>query len=103
IFKLAESIQTIYNPGWSKDYQLSMAEKYWLDPNRAMLEGEEEFANSREQNDWQEEIVALFSLWINQRLQRKFKDIASHFGDAEYIEWQREIEQAIKASLHSGK
>src|SRR5690606_14635771 len=37
IFKLAESIQTIYNPGWSKDYQLSMAEKYWLDPNRAML------------------------------------------------------------------
>ena len=103
IFKLVETIQTSYTAGWSKDYQLSMAEKYWLDPYRVRLEGEEEFAKNREQSDWVQEIVELFSLWLNQRLQKRFKNIASYFGDTEFTEWQREIEQAIKASLRSGK
>jgi len=103
IFKFAEIIQTTYNPGWSKEYQLNLAEKYWLDPDRSDLEEEGDFAEARQKTDWQDDIVTNFSLWLNQRLQKKFKNIASQFGDAEYTEWQREIEQAIKASLRSGK
>jgi len=103
IFKFAEIIQATYSPGWSKDYKLNLAEKYWLDPDRSDLEEEGDFAEARQKTDWQEDIVTNFSLWLNQRLQKKFKNIASQVGDAEYTEWQREIEQAIKASLRSGK
>tara|TARA_R110001583_G_scaffold97103_3_gene241850 strand:- start:743 stop:2113 length:1371 start_codon:yes stop_codon:yes gene_type:complete len=103
IFALVEQIHKMYTPGWSKDYQLSMHEKYWLDPHRADLEGEEDFAENRLSSDWQATIVGQFSLWINARLQKRFKNIAKDFGDEEYFEWQREIEDAIKSSLRSGK
>jgi CRISPR-associated protein Csy1 len=103
IFVLVEQIHKTYTPGWSKDYQLSMHEKYWLDPFRADLEGEEDFAENRLSSDWQATIVSQFSLWINARLQKRFKNMAKDFGDAEYIEWQREVEDAIKSSLRSGK
>ena len=103
IFKLAETIRITFSPGWSKDFQLNLAEKYWLDPDRSDLEGEDDFAEARQKTDWQDDIVTNFSLWLNQRLQKKFNDIASQFGDAEDTEWQREIEEAIKASLRSGK
>ncbi|WP_299198125.1 type I-F CRISPR-associated protein Csy1 [uncultured Amphritea sp.] len=103
VFVLAEHIQQTYTPGWSKDYQLSMHEKYWLDPYRADLEGEEDFAENRLSSDWQATIVDQFSLWVNTRLQKRFKSFAKDFGDAEYIEWQREIEDAIKTSLRTGK
>lgn len=103
IFALVEQIHKTYTPGWSKDYQLSMHEKYWLDPFRAGLEGEENFSEDRLSSDWQSTIVDQFSLWINARLQKRFKNIAKDFGDEEYLEWQREIEDAIKSSLRSGK
>lgn len=103
IFALVEQIHKTYTPGWSKDYQLSMHEKYWLDPFRVGLEGEEDFAENRLSSDWQASIVDQFSLWVNARLQKRFKNIAKDFGDAEYLEWQREVEDAIKSSLRSGK
>lgn len=100
---LAEHIQTIYSPGWSKTYQLSMSEKYWLDPKRENLEDEEEFAESRQTADWQEDICHRFAQWLNERLQQRFPDQAIDFGDAEFREWLREMEDAIKASQRSGK
>lgn len=103
LFELVEFIQQTYAPGWSKNYELPMAEKYWLDPYRSDLEDETDFAEGRVNSDWPEVIVDKFALWVNERLQKKFPKLASDIGDAEYKEWQREIEHAIKASLRAGK
>lgn len=103
LFELVEFIKKTYAPGWSKNYELPMAEKYWLDPYRSDLEGETDFAEGRVSSDWPEVIVDKFALWVNERLQKKFTKLASDIGDAEYKEWQREIEHAIKASLRAGK
>ncbi len=103
IFEVAENIQQSNSPGWSKSYQLNMDEKYWLDPERALLEGEELFAESRENNDWQQSICKSFAQWVNERLQYKFPKQAIDFADAEYREWMREMEQAIKASQREGR
>lgn len=99
----AEHIQLTYSPGWSKDYQLDWCEKYWLDPSRGALEGESEFWEQRIASDWREVLVNRFALWLNEQLKRKFPNLANDFGETEYQEWQREIEDAIKASLRSGK
>jgi CRISPR-associated protein Csy1 len=102
IFQLAGRIQQTYPPGWSKDYQLNMAEKYWLDPGRAELESEEEFTKAREDTEWQVTLCKNFALWINERLQRKFPEQAINFGDPEFLEWLREMEEAIKSEQRSG-
>jgi CRISPR-associated protein Csy1 len=98
IIKLASRIRKEYTPGWSKEYNLNMAEKYWLDPKRSALEGEEEFSEARAKSDWIATVERRFSLWINSQLQKKFGDKEKDFADPEYREWLREIEQARKAS-----
>jgi CRISPR-associated protein Csy1 len=103
VFKQAEHIQSTNPPGWSKDYQLTMPEKYWLDPGRAELEGEEAFQQARNSSDWQQAICERFALWVNARLQKKFPNQLIQFGDAQYTEWLREMEQAIKASQRAGR
>jgi hypothetical protein len=40
---------------------------------------------------------------VNARLQKKFPNQLIQFGDAQYAEWLREMEQAIKASQRAGK
>ncbi len=103
VFELAEHIQHSLSPGWSKDYQLDMAEKYWLDPKRALLEDEEAFAEARETGNWQHNICERFALWINERLQYEFPKQSIDFADPEYREWMREFEQAVKASQREGR
>ena len=98
IIKLASRIRKEYTPGWSKEYNLNMAEKYWLDPQRSALEGEEEFSEARAKSDWIATVERRFSLWINSQLQKTFGDKERNFADPEYREWLREIEQARKAS-----
>jgi CRISPR-associated protein Csy1 len=102
IFQLAGHIRQTYPPGWSRGYQLNMAEKYWLDPGRVDLAGEEVFANARETTEWQKVLCESFALWINERLQRKFPEQVINFGDPEYREWLREMEQAIKSEQRNG-
>ncbi|MBA52817.1 MAG: type I-F CRISPR-associated protein Csy1 [Pseudomonadales bacterium] len=103
IFSLAEQIQKASSPGWSKDYSLSISEKCWLDPGRAALDGQEDFAKQRSANDWKKQIAEVFALWLNDRLKARFKNIASQFGDAEFYEWKKEFEDAIGASVRAGQ
>ena len=98
IIKLASQIKKDKLPGWSKECNLSMTEKLWLDPHRSELEGEEEFSENRLKSDWIETVEQRFALWINSQLQKRFGDIAKDFADPEYREWLREIERARKAS-----
>ena len=104
IFAAAEDIRTTLPAGWSKDYELDRIEKLWLDPKRADLEGEAEFKAEREEDDtWHSQIVHCFARWLNTLMQAEFKQIASDFGDAEHLEWEREIEDMKKRYERAGK
>lgn len=64
---LAATIQKL-PAGWSADSncQLKAEEQYWLDPGRALTDGD--FARARQQSDWQAQISNAFGLWINGHL-----------------------------------
>ncbi|MDF7667801.1 type I-F CRISPR-associated protein Csy1 [Orbaceae bacterium ESL0727] len=94
----ARRIQTTFPAGWSRDYQLAMPQKYWLDPGRADLEGEIDFKTHYLQGDWVDELKEEFSFWVNTILKNKFKDKQDQFADPEFNEWCREFEHAVKAS-----
>ena len=104
IFDTAEIIRSTMPAGWSKDYEFDYCEQLWLDPKRADLDGEEEFKADREEDDsWHSQIVHRFARWLNTLMQAEFKEIASDFGDAEHLEWEREIEDMKKRYERAGK
>ena len=104
IFAIAEDIRTTMPAGWSVHYELNRAQKLWLDPKRADLEGEEAFKTEREQDDaWHQTIVHSFARWLNTLMQTEFKAIAHDFGDAEHLEWEREIEAMKKHYERAGR
>jgi CRISPR-associated protein Csy1 len=73
--------------GWSLDERyddLALAEKLWLDPNRAELPTEAAFAQEWNRQDWPEQIGKRFANWLNAQLQGKLP-----VGDAEAREWRR--------------
>ncbi|MEY8241146.1 MAG: type I-F CRISPR-associated protein Csy1 [Cycloclasticus sp.] len=98
VLKAAANIQGVYPEGWSQDYSLSMAEKYWLDPKRGDMAGEDEFLSAQEASDWHQEIIESFALWLNGALRAEFPKRSAEFGDAEYREWKRAMESAIGVS-----
>lgn len=103
IIQIAIAIQETRPAGWSRDYKLNMAQKYWLDPNRGKLEGEEDFQNQRDRGDWKKELERQFADWLQGVLRQRFKAIAQDFSDAEHTEWRREMQDAIKQSELTGQ
>ncbi|NYR09078.1 type I-F CRISPR-associated protein Csy1 [Psychrobacter sp. BI730] len=104
IFAAAEDIRNTLHAGWSTDYELDHIEKLWLDPKRADLDGQAEFKAEREEDDaWHSQIIHRFARWLNTLMQAEFKQIASDFGDAEHLEWEREIEDMKKRYERAGK
>lgn len=103
ILGMAMRIQEHRPAGWSREYDLNLAEKYWLDPKRAELVGEEDFKAGREQTDWRSDIERYFANWLQNLLKQQFQEIAQHFGDSEYLEWRKEMEAAIKDSQLLGQ
>ncbi len=103
IVLLATNIQVSNPPGWSRKLRgLSYDERLWLDPERAQLEGEEEFAEDRVTGDWRREIEIRFANWVNMLLKKEFKQIQHDFGKAEQNEWRRELKDMIKQSQERG-
>ncbi len=98
LVSLAASIQQEYKAGWSCDYKLSADQKYWLDPYRVDLEGEETFAQAKQDTEWLQIITDQFSVWLNDQLRKQYPQYATDVDDTEYKEWKREIEAVIKAS-----
>lgn len=98
-----ERIQKNHPAGWSKDYSLNEYQKYWLDPGRAELDGEEIFRQHAEQDNWSAEIIRQFALWINACLKWRFKSIQQDFATPEYNQWCRDMEQAIAAQARLNK
>lgn len=93
--------QTIRPAGWSKDYHnLSMNQKYWLDPKRAELDGEDDFKTARESEDWRSAIEVDFANWL-QGIAKMDLAFAHDFADR-YKEWKVKWKLKSKA-LRLGK
>jgi len=74
--------------GWTRDPSfddLADDEKLWLDPLRAELPEEGEFASRWLSMDWPAQIGERFGKWLNAQLQDKLPDV----GYAESREWRR--------------
>lgn len=102
IFAIAHALQN-KPAGWSKHYALPLAQKIWLDPYRADLDGEAKFADEKTKQEWQKTILQDFASWFNQQLRSTVKELKFDFADAEYNEWQREIEEMQKFYERLGK
>lgn len=73
--------------GWTLDdrYEdLALPEKLWLDPQRAAMSDEVEFAQHWHRKEWPAQVGKRFAHWLNAQLQGKLP-----VGDAEAREWQR--------------
>ncbi|MDP8163020.1 type I-F CRISPR-associated protein Csy1 [Pasteurella skyensis] len=103
LFSVSTYIKNTYPAGWSKDYQLDDSQKLWLDPLRANLEGEEEFAKDREELEWHLDIYRQFANWLNKLIQNKFPHLKHDTGKPEYNEWRREIMDMKEKYERAGK
>ncbi|OBX03213.1 CRISPR-associated protein [Gallibacterium genomosp. 3] len=100
IFSIAKLYQQRI-PGWSKDYQfMNVNQKYWLDPERGELEGEEMFKSEQEKEDWHNEVAKQFAGWVNHHLKQRFKRITSDFSVPEFNEWRRIFKRKLKQQQH---
>ncbi len=73
--------------GWSLDERyddLALPEKLWLDPERADMPQEIEFAQHWHRKEWPAQVGKRFAHWLNAQLQGKLP-----VGDTESREWQR--------------
>lgn len=96
ILSIGETIRALRPAGWSKDYNLSKAQKHWLDPKRADLTGEEKFKAEHDTMDWDKQIEEDFADWLQGILKKRFKTRAHEFKDVEHREWQREMRESFR-------
>ena len=104
VLQLAASLQQNQPAGWSEAYkELKVEHKYWLDPQRETLQGQEKFRQSRHATDWPASVMADFAPWLTQLLRRQFPQKSADIDDAQSREWLREFKSAVKASQRAGQ
>ena len=88
LVSLAAELQQILPPGWSRDderfKELGYEETLWLDPLRAEIPEEAQFAHDWQYMDWPAAIGKAFGLWLNAQLRGKLP-----VGDTEAREWKK--------------
>ena len=88
LVSLAAELQQILPPGWSRDderfKELAYEEALWLDPLRAEIPEEAQFAHDWQYMDWPAAIGKAFGNWLNAQLRGKLP-----MGDAEAREWKK--------------
>lgn len=103
LVSLAAELHRVMQPGWSRDddrfERLDTHEKLWLDPLRAELPEESDFAKQWLALDWPKEIGNAFARWLNNQLRGKLP-----VGDVEAREWRKELltdEDGFKQQLRT--
>jgi CRISPR-associated protein Csy1 len=89
VITLSTTIQEGLPPGWSLDPaydNLRRIEKLWLDPRRATLEDEDEFAQEWCLMEWPVAVAKRFAQWVNGELAGKMT-----LGDDEAREWAKTL------------
>lgn len=86
----AGELQQWVQPGWTKDdarfKDLAHEEQLWLDPLRAELPDQSEFAQEWLRMEWPAEIGKRFGRWLNAQLQNRLP-----VGDVEARFWAKEL------------
>ncbi|RQO53338.1 type I-F CRISPR-associated protein Csy1 [Paucibacter sp. KBW04] len=100
---LAAELQHLLPPGWSRDDErfeaLRYEEQLWLDPLRAELPEEAQFAHDWLWMDWPAAIGKFFANWLNQQLRDGLM-----VGDTEAREWKKVLltdEDGFKQQLRT--
>lgn len=86
---LAAELEQAQPPGWTLEPRfadLNRDEQLWLDPMRAELPDEAEFAQEWLAMEWPEAVGKRFGNWLNAQLEGKL-----HFGDIEFRAWKQEL------------
>ncbi len=103
LIALAAELQQIMSPGWSRDderfKELDYEEALWLDPLRAEIPEEAQFAHDWLYMDWPAVIGRAFGNWLNAQLRGKLP-----MGDAEAREWKKVLlidEDGFKQQLRA--
>lgn len=101
--------------GWSKVYKLALHQKYWLDPKRGELDGEDKFKRNHESKNWQNDVQKDFAHWIQNELEKRLayyqqeqkkknkQAVELEFGRAEFEHWQKEFKDTFNANLRLGQ
>lgn len=101
VLLIGRAVAESHPAGWSKEYDLPMHQKYWLDPKRADLDAE--FKQDREESDWHDEIAEDFAKWLQDCLKKKFHNRAYEFADPQHNQWHAKMLEKIKRTLHFTK
>jgi len=88
LVQLAARYQKGWPPGWSRESEINLPweERLWLDPYRALLDGEEEFRKDWELLDWANQIGDRFGRWLNIKMEQYLPA-----GDVEFRYWKKEL------------
>ncbi|ABM57218.1 type I-F CRISPR-associated protein Csy1 [Verminephrobacter eiseniae] len=90
LLNLAGELQQGLPAGWTLNdkrfQQLAPVEQLWLDPRRATLPDEDDFAKEWLWQDWPAAIAKRFGNWLNDKLAGRLL-----VGDVEAREWQRAL------------
>lgn len=72
---------------WSADEQcnLALAQRYWLDPARALQDAD--FAEAWLTSEWAEQVEQDFARWLNLQLGKRINQL----GDVEFRRWAKEM------------
>ena len=88
LVSLAAELQQLLPAGWSRDDErfkdLHRSEQLWLDPLRAELPDQTDFAREWLQMEWPAAVGKRFANWLNAQLRGKLP-----VGDAEAREWEK--------------
>lgn len=88
LFEIENEYINNFDAGWTKGDKiiLDRDEQLWLDPNRAKLEGEEDFKEEYKSKVWKVKIGDKFARWLNSKLE----DTIS-VGDKEFHNWNQKF------------
>lgn len=88
LVSMANELQQTLPAGWTRDLKrferLAYEEKLWLDPLRAELPDEADFAGKWLWMDWPADVGRRFANWLNKQLSSQFP-----VGDVEAREWKK--------------
>lgn len=87
--------------GWLADHTLIIHEKFWLDPNRGLIAGQEHYAQKRLATDWQLKVINSMAHYITKTLKDGSQEdrFDSYFFDEICIQIKEVIQKYKRAGI----